>query len=123
MELFIWILQALIAFVFLYSGINKSYFDEKTLVQRGQTGVEGLPHWLIKAIGISEIFGAIGLILPMMVGRLEILTPLAAICLGAIMIPAAVIHYRRNEPKTIMINLTILIICGIVACWRIPIIG
>lgn len=41
MHTVIGILQGLMAFVFMFSGINKSYFDEKTLVQKGQTGVEG----------------------------------------------------------------------------------
>ncbi len=114
----IWFLQGLMAFVFIFSGINKAYFDEQTLVRKGQTGVEGLPQWLIKLIGIAEILGAIGLILPMLLNKYILLTPLAALCLGLIMIPAAFIHYRRNEVQTVGINLIILIICGIIAFYR-----
>jgi len=118
MHITIWILQGLMAFVFIFSGINKTYFDEQTLVRKGQTGVEGLPSWLIKFIGIAEILGALGLILPMLLNKYVILTPLAAIGLGLIMIPAAIIHYRRNEVPTVGINLFILIICGIIAFYR-----
>lgn len=115
----IWILQGLMAFVFMFSGINKAYFDEKILVQKGQTGVEGLPKWFIKFIGVSEIFGAIGLIAPMLMYQWSILTPISAICLGLIMIPAAYIHNKRKEPRNVVINITILIICCLIAYIRV----
>lgn len=54
----LWILQSLVAFAFLYSGINKSILSEQRLVASGQTGVEGLPLPLIRFIGISEISAA-----------------------------------------------------------------
>ena len=114
----IWILQGLMAFVFMFSGINKAYFDEKTLVQKGQTGVEGLPKWFIKFVGVSEILGAIGLILPMLLKIQEVLTPVSAICLGFIMIPATYIHNKRKEPKNVIINFAILVVCGLIAYYR-----
>ena len=115
----IWILQGITAFTFMFSGINKAYFDEKTLVQKGQTGVEGLNKWFIKFVGVSEILGAIALIAPMLLEKWIILTPVAAICLGLIMIPAAFIHYKRKEPKNVMINMAILIVCCLIAYYRI----
>jgi uncharacterized membrane protein YphA (DoxX/SURF4 family) len=118
MNTIIWILQGLIAFIFMFSGVNKSYFDEHTLVQKGQTGVEGLNKWIIKFIGICEILGSVALILPMLINKWDILTPIAAICLGLIMVPAAHIHKKRKEPKNIVVNITILIICAIVAYFR-----
>lgn len=114
----IWILQGITAFTFMFSGINKAYFDEKTLVKKGQTGVEGLNKWFIKFIGISELLGATALIAPMLMDKWTILTPMASICLGLIMIPAAYIHNKRKEPKNVMINMTILIVCGLIAYYR-----
>lgn len=119
MNIIVWILQGLIAFVFMFSGINKSYFDEKTLVQKGQTGVEGLNKWFVKFIGLSEIIGSISLILPMVLNKWIILTSISAICLGFIMIPAAYIHTKRNEPINVIINSIILIVCGFIAYYRI----
>ena len=119
MDTVIWILQGLIAFVFMFSGINKSYFDEKTLVQKGQTGVEGLPKWFIKFIGVFEIIGAIALIVPMLLHKWTVLTPISAICLGLIMVPAAYIHNKRREPKNVMVNVVIFAICGLIAFYSV----
>ena len=119
MNTLIWIVQGLIAFVFMLSGLNKSYFDEETLVDKGQTGVEGLNKWFIKFIGISEILGAIALIVPLLMNKWIFLTPISSICLGLIMVPAAYIHSRRNETKNVALNIGILILCGVIACYRI----
>ena len=110
--------QVLIAFIFFYSGVHKAYFDEVTLVKKGQTGVEGLSKGLIKFIGISEVVGAVGLIAPMILQKYLILMPVAALCLGCIMIPAAIIHFRRNEPVNVLINVVILVTCGWIVFYR-----
>jgi hypothetical protein len=102
----------------MYSGIHKAWFDEKTLVQKGQTGVEGLPKGFIKFIGVSEVLGATALIAPMVVNQWTFLTPIAAICLGFIMIPAAYIHTRRKELRNVMVNVIILAVCGLIAYFR-----
>jgi uncharacterized membrane protein YphA (DoxX/SURF4 family) len=118
MNTLLWVLQGIVAAVFLFSGINKSYFSEKTLVEKGQTGVEGLPLWLIRFIGISEILGATGLILPYLLNIYPQLTAVSAVCLGAIMLPAAVIHYKRSEPKNVLTNVIVFIICVVIAWFR-----
>jgi len=95
----------------MYSGINKTFLEEKTLVEKGQTGVAGLSPALIKFVGIAEILGVIGLVLPALINFWTFLVPVSAVCLGLIMIPAALIHYRRNEMKNVVLNLAILIVC------------
>ena len=118
MNITIWILQGLTAFVFLFSGFNKSIYSEKTLVAKGQTGVEGLPLTLIRFIGITEILGAVGLILPMILNIYPNLTSISAICLGLIMIPAGFIHYKRKEFNNVIVNIVILAICLTIAYFR-----
>jgi uncharacterized membrane protein YphA (DoxX/SURF4 family) len=58
------------------------------------------------------------LLLPWWLRILPVLTPLAAFCLGIIMLPAAVIHYRRGEKRTIILNIFILLLCVWVGCQR-----
>jgi uncharacterized membrane protein YphA (DoxX/SURF4 family) len=114
----LWILQSLIAAVFLYSGVQKSIYSEHILVARGQTGVEGLSAGLIRFIGISEILGAIGIIVPMLIHILPILTTISATCLAVIMIPAAITHHRRHEPKNVLTNCVVFLMCVFIVYGR-----
>src|SRR4051794_27516352 len=97
MNTLFWIIQSLVALTFLYSGINKSIYSAQHLVAAGQTGVEGLPAAEIKFIGIIEILGALGLILPELLKVLPIITPLTALGFAVIMILAGRIHLIRKE--------------------------
>lgn len=81
-------------------------------------GVEGLSNGFIKFIGVSEILGSIGAILPQLLDIYPILTPISLFCLASIMIPAGVIHYRRNELKNVALNTIIFIVCLSVAYFR-----
>lgn len=85
------------------------------LITMGQTGVEGLHPAFIKFIGISEIAGSIALILPTAINMLPWLTPLSALCLALIMPFAAVIHYRKNEPRNVVTNVTLFIVCILIS--------
>jgi uncharacterized membrane protein YphA (DoxX/SURF4 family) len=114
----LWVAQGLLAALFLFSGLMKSTQSEEKLVASGQTGVAGLPRPLIRFIGVSEILGAAGLVLPLLSNVMPILTPLAAIGLGLIMILAALVHYRREEKRTASQNLFILLVCLFVAYGR-----
>ncbi len=119
MNITLWIFQSLVAAAFLYSGIQKSFYSEKELVAKGQTGVEGLPLALIRFIGVSEILGTLGIIFPLLFNTFPVLTPIAAICFALIMIPAAIIHYKRHEPKNVMSNCVLFLMCVFIAYGRI----
>ncbi|MBD2754964.1 DoxX family protein [Spirosoma validum] len=114
----LWISQAFLAIVFGYSGWMKSTRSAPELVAMGQTGVEHLSIPLIRFIGLSELLGTVGLLIPWYTQIMPILTPVAAICLGLIMLPAGVIHYQRNEKRTVWLNVTILLLCAFVAYGR-----
>jgi hypothetical protein len=111
MNTILWACQVLLAIQFGYSGFCKSTLSEATLVyKKGQTGVEGLPLPFIRFIGITEIFGAVGILLPWWLGIARVLTPVTAVCFGVIMIFAAPIHQKRKEPKNVAINIITLVI-------------
>lgn len=114
----LWILQSFTAATFLYSGVNKTIYSEQRLVAKGQTGVEGLPAGLIRFIGVSEILGAIGIILPLLLHILPVLTIISAIGFAVIMIPAAIIHYKRHEPKNVFTNCVLFLICVFIVYGR-----
>ena len=119
MNIILWILRALLALIFMYSGICKSVFSIRKLVdEKGQTGVEHLSLPFVRIIGISEILGAMGLILPWWLKIFPMLTPITAILLALIMIPAARIHYKRKEPKNVFTNAILFFICIFLAYAR-----
>lgn len=118
MNITLWIIQIFVASTFLYSGICKSIFQEKKLVAMGQTGVEGLSMLFIRFIGVTEILGSIGLILPLALLIVPVLTILSAVCLGLIMPFAAVIHYKRKEYKATSFNIFLLLLCVVIVIGR-----
>ncbi|MFL5575657.1 MAG: DoxX family protein [Gemmatimonadaceae bacterium] len=118
MNVALWICQLLLALVFLFSGVTKSTQPVARLVASGQTGVEGLPRGLVCFIGICELFGVAGLVLPWALQTFPVLTPSAAAALGIIMVLAARVHVRRREYRTAAANLVLLTLCVTVAVGR-----
>jgi uncharacterized membrane protein YphA (DoxX/SURF4 family) len=118
MNTILWLVQVFLSLEFGYSGSMKATQSAPKLVAMGQTGVEHLPITLIRFIGLSELAGVAGLLLPGLLRQSLVLTPLAALCLGLIMIPAGIIHYQRGEYKTIWVNIITLVLCLFVAYTR-----
>lgn len=114
----LWFSQILLAILFVYSGWMKSTRSAQQLVAIGQTGIEHLPTLFIRFIGVSELIGVVGLLVPWYTQIIPILTPIAALCLGLIMLPAGVIHYRRHENQTVLVNVAILLLCLFVTYGR-----
>ena len=83
----LWIVQGLLALVFLFAG-----GDEAGHADRGDDqGTIALPGAFLRFIGVAEVLGALGLILPGLLRIRPGLTPLAAAGLVIIMIGATVI--------------------------------
>ncbi|MBS1602799.1 MAG: DoxX family protein [Bacteroidetes bacterium] len=106
----LWIAQIILAAAFLYSGICKTILSEQQLIARGQTGVVGLRPGKIHFIGVCEIAGSIGIILPRALNILPFLTTATAACFAVVMLLAAPIHYRLKEPGNVATNMTLLLL-------------
>jgi len=110
----LWIVQGLQCVLFLGSGGMKVFAYRK---YKESVGRElDLSKSLVTFIGISEVAGALGLILPMASGIAPMLTPIAAAGLGVIMLLATGFHLKRREP--VYMTLVLLILCGFVAWGR-----
>jgi uncharacterized membrane protein YphA (DoxX/SURF4 family) len=114
----LWILQVLLALLFLGSGIAKSRMSRERMLATGQTGAAAMPMAFVRFIAICEIFGAVGLVAPRAFGIHPELTPLASMGLAVIMAGAAVLHYRIHELKPIIVNAVLLCLCLLVAYGR-----
>jgi uncharacterized membrane protein len=117
MNVVLWILQGLLAVAFLGAGITKAITPLDKLAVR-MAWVNALPPMAVRAIGVIEILGAIGLIAPWLTQILPILTPIAALGLVITMIGAAVWHIRLKEFKEITPAVVLGILVLIVAIGR-----
>jgi len=84
----------------------------------GQSWAQDYSQSSIRLIGLAEILGAIGLVLPAAVHIAPILVPIAAIGLVLVMVGAAVVHARRNEPMNVVVNLVLIALAVFVAWGR-----
>lgn len=98
MVITLWILNVLLALMFLMAGGMKLAKSKDTLVEEGMTWAVNTSPAVVKLIGIAEVLGAVGLILPMALKTAVILTPIAAVGLGIIALSAAILHMTRKEP-------------------------
>jgi hypothetical protein len=114
----LWTAQLLLAAIFSFSAVTKGTWSKERLAAKGQTGVAPVPLMLIRCIAFAELMGVLGLILPGLTGIAPVLTPLAALGLGAVMVGAATIHLRLGEPGTALGNLAILAVCLFVIVGR-----
>lgn len=107
MNIFLWILQILLAAVFLISGALKSTMSRERLIASGQTGIALYPMPLVRVTAIAELVAVPGLLLPWATGIGRALTPLAAVGLCIVMIGAASAHSRLREPGSVAANVTL----------------
>jgi hypothetical protein len=80
--------------------------------------VKDVPRVIVRAIGIAEILGALGLILPVATGIYPWLTPLAAAALALLMFMAATFHAQRREGTEAALNLVLLVLLLFIAYSR-----
>lgn len=113
MNIALWIVQGLLALLFLFAGGMKLVLPPEELA-----GPVALPGWFIRFIGVVEVLGAIGLILPWLLRIRPALTPLAAAGLVIVMIGATVITLAGGDIASALIPLIVGILAGFVAYGR-----
>lgn len=117
MNAILWILQGLMALLFLVTGALKLALPKERLVN--QMGwVESASQQVVRLIGAAEILGAMGLILPSLTGIMPWLTPLAAAGLALTMIGATLTNFRRKEFSRIGLTAVLLLMALFVAAGR-----
>ena len=122
MNTVIWILQGILALMFLMAGIMKATQSKDQIRVKGNgrmDWVEDLSIGNIRLIGVLEVLAALGIVLPQWTGILPWITPLAAAGLALTMIGAMILHLRRGEGvKSVLDNIILLLITAFVAYGR-----
>ena len=100
----LWVGQVVLATMFLITGFMKSIAPiEQLSAMLSWPG--DVPLELVRFIGITELLGGLGLLLPSLLRKKPILTPIAALCIIALMILAIIFHITRSEFSLLGLNL------------------
>ena len=111
----LWIIQGLLALLFLFAGSMKLIVPIEMLTAQMPLPLPGL---FLQFIGVAEVAGAIGLILPGLLRIRPILTPLAACGLLIIMVGATVVTLAGGEVLPALLPLVMGLLCAFVAYGR-----
>ncbi|MEV4167979.1 DoxX family protein [Nonomuraea sp. NPDC049709] len=110
-----WIVAALLAVMYLYAG-GKKVVQSKEQLQPMMGWVDRVPMPLVRTIGVLELLGAAGLILPPLTGIAPWLAVAAAIGLFLIQVGGIALHLSRGEARLIGLNIVLLAAAG-AAVW------
>ena len=112
----LWIVQALLALLFLFAGVTKLILPIEEMTKQ-----MAMPGLFLRFLGVAEVLGALGLILPGLFRIQTWLTPLAAVGLMIIVIGATVLTLKMGGGMMALTPLAAAILCAFVAYgrWRI----
>ncbi len=114
MNILLWILQILLA-LHTIAGAFWKFSNPETV-----ESLQAIPHSLWTSLSIIEFLCALGLILPLIIKRLAILVPVAALCIATEMILFSVLNILSEYTNTgeIIYWLVVAVICVIIAWGR-----
>jgi hypothetical protein len=109
----LWVVQGLLAALFLFAGGAKLVMPLDQM-----EGPVALPGWFMRFLGVAEVLGALGLVLPGLLRIRPGLTPLAAAGLVIIMIGATVITWVGGMVGVALMNVVVALLAAFVAYGR-----
>lgn len=119
MDTFLWILQVLLALIFLGFGYLHALAFEQGVASARAAWMSAVGRQNMRIIGLLEFLAAIGLILPAITGVLPWLTALTASLLVVLMVFAIAFHARRpGEVPNLALNALLGVLALIVAYGR-----
>lgn len=116
MGIVVWVLQILLAIAFCAAGLMKLLRPKDELRERMEW-VEGVTPRGIKLVGLIELLGGLGLVLPALTGIVPILTPIAAIGLALVMVGAILVHANRKDPIGQFVPAFVLLVLDLLCLW------
>lgn len=103
MKKVLWILQVILAAMFLMAGSFKTFTPIAELAEK-MPWVTEYSEGMVRFVGVSELLGGLGIILPSLFRIKPILTTVAGFALGLVMILAAAYHISKGEFSSLPMN-------------------
>lgn len=108
MVIVLWIIRVMVALAFFGIGGLKVILRKRPAKKPGEVDASiPLP---MRVLGGAEVLGALGLILPVATGIAPVLTIVAAVCLGIVLVGASILHLRHRETNQLALPLTLLVL-------------
>ncbi len=104
----VWAAQVVLALLYFAAGLAKLMQPMEALSAMGMGFVDNFPEFIVRLIGLAEVLGAAGLILPAATRIKPYLTPLAALGLALLQVGAMITHVVRGEYPNLIVNLVLL---------------
>ncbi|MFB4419801.1 DoxX family protein [Streptomyces sp. QL37] len=117
MDIAYWIIAGLLALFYLYAGALK-VIRSRDQLRPMMAWVDRVPLPAVRALGVVELLGAAGLILPPLTGIAPWLALAAAIGLMLLQLGAIVVH-KTGEDRRITLNIGLLVATA-AAIWSAP---
>lgn len=114
----LWVAQVALAAMFLMAGFTKLTSAPADMVAMGMLWAENSPVTLIRFIGLAEVLGTIGIILPAATRIKPELTKLAALGFAVIMVLAFGLHAYRGEFGVLPVNVILFALAALVIWGR-----
>lgn len=117
MNIILWIIQILLAAVFITLGLAKAVVPMATL-RKAMDWANDFEPRKVRMIGILESIGALGLFFPGLYPIHELIIPLAASGLAILMVFAAITNFNRGEQSELITNIVLFFLACFVVIGR-----
>ncbi|PSL23044.1 DoxX family protein [Chitinophaga ginsengisoli] len=113
----LWIAQVFVAAIFIWAATSKLFQPiEKIAAMWPWTGE--VPSLMVRLLGVVDLLGGLGLILPSLLRIKPRLTAYTAIAIIALMVCASIFHIARGEAAVIGFNIFMAAIAAFIAWGR-----
>ena len=113
----LWVIQGLLSAFFIMPGLGKIGSSKEKHIADGHVkpGASIVP---IRVLGVLELLGCVGIIVPWLIGIMPILKPITAVCFCLIMAAGLLNHARKQVYKILPMLTIVLVLAAIVAYFR-----
>ena len=117
MNTLLWLLQGILAAFFFMTGFGKLSSNKQQHIADGhiKEGGSVVPIWIL---GVLEILGCMGIVVPWLTGIAPLLTPVTAICFCMVMLGAIAVHFQRREYKFLPLPIVVIVLSVVVVYYR-----
>lgn len=118
MNIALWVLQVILGIKLVSTAVSHAFGGSKADMQAARSKLGRPARFLHPAVALVSLLGALGLLLPGLIGWPAWLTPGTAALLSAVFLASIVFHTISREKPKIFVSLVLLVLAAVVAYGR-----